>query len=174
MGYGEAFAHAALAAQGKGLKLSYITAIQMVDNYLPIFKMQEQIDTLPGKNVETQIQVMLKEICARTETSVPITEETKRRMAAFRERLALPILRKDTAQGYIVTDDCIRCGICASVCPADNITVTDAVHFSNRCEVCYACLHNCPHHAIHLQGEASPARFRNEHISLNDIINSNN
>ncbi|MCR4962479.1 MAG: EFR1 family ferrodoxin [Firmicutes bacterium] len=49
MGYGEAFAHAELAAQDAGLKLCYINAIQMVDNYLPIFKMQEQIETLPKK-----------------------------------------------------------------------------------------------------------------------------
>ena len=70
-------------------------------------------------------------------------------------------------------DKCIRCGICAKVCPANNIKVTDHVEFSDHCEVCYACLHNCPQSAIHLKKEASDVHFRNEYISLKDIIEAN-
>ena len=36
-GFGEAYAHAKLAAEEAGLKLSYVNAIQMVDNFLPYF-----------------------------------------------------------------------------------------------------------------------------------------
>ena len=49
----------------------------------------------------------------------------------------------------------------------------DGVKFSDHCEVCYACLHNCPQSAIHLPLEAGKAHFRNEHVTLNDIIESN-
>lgn len=49
MGYAEAFAHVKLATEDKGLKLSYINAIQMVDNYLPIFDQQEQNRHAPAK-----------------------------------------------------------------------------------------------------------------------------
>ena len=173
MGYGEAFAHVELAARNAGLKLSYINAVQMVDNYLPIFKMQEQIDTLPQKNVEGQIEKVREDIAARKTAAVRITPETTRRMAMYSKQYAEPILRRETAQEYIVTDRCIRCGVCAKVCPANNITVTDKVSFADRCEVCYACLHNCPKQAIHLKTEASPVRFRNEHVSLDDIIGAN-
>lgn len=103
MGYAEAFAHVKLATEDKGLKLSYINAIQMVDNYLPIFDQQEQIDTLPQKNVEEQIERLL----------------------------------------------------------------------ADRCEVCYACLHNCPQNALHLKKEANTVKFRNEHVTLKDIIEAN-
>ena len=48
-GIGEAFAHAKLAAEETGLSLSYVNAIQMVDNFIPYFDMQEQIERLPGK-----------------------------------------------------------------------------------------------------------------------------
>ena len=34
------------------MKLSYINAVIMVDNYLPVFEMQNQIDILPQKDVE--------------------------------------------------------------------------------------------------------------------------
>ena len=173
MGYAAAFAHVEQVCREKGLKLSYINAIQMVDNYLPGFEMQNQIDTLPKKNVEGQIKKLLSDIASRVETPVKITAADKAQMAMYQKMLAKLILCKDTAQGYIVTDNCTRCGICAKVCPADNITVTDKVRFANRCEVCYACLHNCPQNAIHMKNEKSEVRFRNENISLKDIIEAN-
>ena len=64
-GIGEAFAHAKLAAEEAGLSLSYVNAIQMVDNFIPYFDMQEQIERLPGKNVEGQIEKLLADIAAR-------------------------------------------------------------------------------------------------------------
>ena len=173
MGYAEAFAHVELTCRDKSLKLSYINAIQMVDNYLPGFEMQNQIDTLPKKNVEGQIKKLLADIESRADTPVKINAAVKAQMAMYQKMLAKRILRKDTAQEYIVTDDCVRCGICAKVCPANNITVSDKVRFADRCEVCYACLHNCPQNAIHMKNEKSAVRFRNEHISLKDIIEAN-
>ena len=173
MGYAQAFVHAKFAAQKAGLELSYINAIQMVDNYLPVFEMQDQIDTLPQKNVEGQIERVCRDISERRTVSVPVTQEALAELEMYRQRLAVPILRKDTAQAYIVNDRCIRCGVCAKVCPADNITVGDAVSFSEHCEVCYACLHNCPQNAIHMKEERSSVRFRNEHVSLKDIIQAN-
>ena len=47
------------------------------------------------------------------------------------------------------------------------------VQFSDHCEVCYACLHNCPMNAIHMPDERSSAPFRNEHVLLKDIITAN-
>lgn len=174
MGFGEAYARAKLSAGEAGLELSYVNAVQMVDNFLPYFNMQEQIDTLPQKNVEGQLETVCGEIAARKTVKVEITADTRAQMELYRERLAKRFLRKDTAQSYLVTDACVHCGICAKVCPADNITVTeDAVTFSDHCEVCYACLHNCPHNAIHLPVEAGTVRFRNEHVRLRDIIEAN-
>ncbi|MBQ7567715.1 EFR1 family ferrodoxin, partial [bacterium] len=173
MGYAEAFAHARLAAEQAGLKLNYISAVQMVDNYLPVFEMQNQIDTLGAKNVEGQIAEVCRDIADRKERTVDITPATRERMDRYVKQLAIPILRKDTAKGYTVSDSCVRCGICAKVCPANNIIVKDKVVFLDRCEVCYACLHNCPQNAIHMASERSTVRFRNEHIALKDIIQAN-
>lgn len=174
MGYGEAYAHAKLAAQETGIILGYVNAIQMVDNFIPYFDMQQQIDTLPEKDVEGQLERLLYDIRERKQIDVTITPETESNMAMYHEKLAERFLKKDTALSYTVNDNCIRCGICAKVCPANNITVTEGgVHFSAHCEVCYACLHNCPKTAIHMPVEASTVRFRNEHVTLNDIIKAN-
>ena len=174
-GFGEAYAHAKLAAQEAGLTLSYVNAVQMVDNFIPYFDMQEQIDTLPKKNVEGQLETVCGDIAARKTMNVKITTITKAQMAMYRKTLAEKWLRKDTALSYTVNDSCIRCGICAKVCPANNITVIkeNGVTFSDHCEVCYACLHNCPQSAIHMPLEAGTVHYRNEHITLNDIILSN-
>ncbi|MBR3309627.1 MAG: 4Fe-4S dicluster domain-containing protein [Lachnospiraceae bacterium] len=174
MGYAEAFTHVAVVSEKKGLDLKYINAIQMVDNYLPFFDQKEQIETLPEKNVEGQIAQVVKDISERKLKQVLPTEENLAEMEHWTRTHAAGILKKDTALGYTVNDACIRCGICAKVCPANNITVTEeAVQFSDHCEVCYACLHNCPKSAIHMELEAGATHFRNKFISLSDIIKAN-
>ena len=103
-----------------------------------------------------------------------ITPELKAQMDHYHKTHAPKVINKNMALDYTVNDDCIRCGICAKVCPANNITVTDSgVQFSDHCEVCYACLHNCPKTAIHMPVEAGTLRFRNEHVTVTDIIRAN-
>jgi ferredoxin len=59
---------------------------------------------------------------------------------------------------FRIDERCTRCGICAQVCPVQNIelkhTGTGTVPTrtapirSDKCEACYACLHWCPAGAI--------------------------
>ena len=172
MRYGEAFAVVKQACDEEGIKLSYINAVKMVDNYLPNFEMNDQVEKLPAKNVEGQIDKLLEDIAERRTTEVNITGTGKIRMK-FQRRLGYGILKQDAAREYLVNDKCVLCGTCAKVCPSNNITVTDKVRFGLHCEVCYACIHNCPANAIHLKNEKSAARYRNEHVTLEDMIKIN-
>lgn len=47
---------------------------------------------------------------------------------------------------------CSRCGICASVCPVENVEggagQTPRWKHNKRCMTCFACYHYCPKHAI--------------------------
>lgn len=168
-----AIPNTAAAAQKAGLKLSYAASIRMVDNFLPGFEMQNQIETAAEKHIEEQIEQVCRDISERKTAQIKLTLSKRAEMAMVHNTMGKMVLSGKAAQQYIVNDSCIRCGICAKVCPADNITVTDRVRFADRCEVCYACVHNCPHNAIHLKHEQSAARFRNEHVTLQEIIQAN-
>jgi ferredoxin/flavodoxin len=53
---------------------------------------------------------------------------------------------------FKIDQRCTKCGICAQVCPAQNIVVNKdkglAPIRSDKCEACYACIHWCPANAI--------------------------
>ena len=75
-----------------------------------------------------------------------------------------------------ITDKCIGCKICEKVCPTGNIIVlTDyAQRRSKKCEYCLACVHACPQKAIIIKHEKNKnERYRNENVSLDEIIKSN-
>lgn len=51
---------------------------------------------------------------------------------------------------YKISDDCIMCGSCASVCPADAIAEGDGKYEINAdaCLECGSCADQCPVEAI--------------------------
>lgn len=166
--------NAVAAAKRSGMEPSYVESIIMVDNYLPGFEMRHQMDTVGEKQIEAHLDAICRDIAERKVQVPSVGTLQKLGMRAVHSAMAKNILKDTAAQSYLVNDNCIRCGVCAKVCPTDNITVTEGgVQFSDHCEVCYACLHNCPKNAIHLKNERSAVRFRNAEISLNDIIQAN-
>ncbi len=53
---------------------------------------------------------------------------------------------------HVVKDRCVKCGICANVCPVGDIrggygSCPVWLHQKN-CLTCFTCYHHCPHHAI--------------------------
>lgn len=51
--------------------------------------------------------------------------------------------------------DCVRCGLCAAVCPHAVHTLTETAHIldRNRCTQCGLCARECPTGALELRGE---------------------
>lgn len=171
---GAAADHLQTLASESGIQFSYINTIKMVDNYLPGFSMEKQKEGESKKQVDEHLKSIIDDVNGGKHWILKNSFLTK-----FMTR---QLLRSDQfKQGIGITgkfhieDTCTKCGICAKVCPTDNIQVeNEKPTFSRNCITCLACTQNCPQNAIRLSGERSKARFRNQHISVKEIIEANN
>lgn len=165
----------------------YINTLMMVDNWLPNFDMNEQIKM--DKHIPENLQKITADIAAERQWHEPVTEEEREMHRGFMAYTGLDpevgFLMK-SEKYFTVTDACIGCGVCVSVCPRGNYELaSQGVKMQGDCEFCFACIQNCPQKAIQFakneqdpllgRGEVNPnARYRNEHISLMDIKRANN
>lgn len=81
---------------------------------------------------------------------------------------AIPLM--DT--NFSVSEKCSSCGLCARVCPAENITYKDNKPvWNHHCEQCMACLHWCRQGAINYgENSAHIMQYHHPQIMVKDII----
>lgn len=170
-----------------GNAFDYINTLVMVDNWLPNFDMNEQIKM--DKHIPENLEKIVADVTAGKHWHEPVTEEERQMHRGFMAYTGLDpevgFLMK-SEKYFTVTDACIGCGACVSLCPRGNYELTSGgVKMQGDCEFCFACIQNCPQKAVQFaknehdpllgRGEVNPnARYRNEHISLMDIKWANN
>lgn len=169
-------------ARKAGTKFDYINTLIMVDNWLPNFDMIEQMKL--DKHIPENLAKIQSDLANRRQWHEPVTQEEREQHEGFMQRSGLDpekgFLWK-AEETFIISGACVTCGICAHVCPRGNYSVTkEGVRMEGQCEVCFACIQNCPQKAILFSddspsplladGEKNPdARYRNEHISIMDL-----
>jgi ferredoxin len=167
----------AKALEANGNEIHYAADLLMADNYLPNFNMEKQIAKLPNKNIDGRIAKIIRDIESRR-YKAPHNSLLWRMVAGI---LGYSKVESDkgisavnhTDEKFIVTEKCSGCGTCARVCPVSNITIEDKPAFHHNCESCFACIHNCPEGAIQLERQKSEARFRNNNVTLKELIKAN-
>lgn len=156
-----------------GVNNHYINTLLMVDNYLPVFDMNEQVKI--DKHIPENLAKIISDIDERKSFISHV--DADERMKGWLKRLQdshFPMEAERLLK--LKQDTCIGCGTCASVCPHGIFVVKEkTVEFNGSCDYCLACVHACPQKALTLlRGERNPqARFRNENVSLMDIKLSN-
>jgi Ferredoxin len=159
----------------QGVTLNYANTLLMVDNYLPVFDMNDQVKI--DKHIPENLATIKSDLNEHRQF-ISHLERMNDQMQGWLDRLqaehfpmeAERLLKLDAAK-------CIGCETCAAVCPHGNFKLIDnTITFSGSCEYCLACVHICPQKALTLaRGERnSNARYRNEHVSVRDIKKSNN
>ena len=145
------------------IRLRYGARIMSVSNYLPEFeaKYSEKI----GQKVDQNILRVAEAVRNRKPKRVS--------SLSFLNRLVYRFFPgEDSDKHFTIASTCTGCATCQKVCPARNIaTQNGKPDFLHQCEHCLACLHNCPVQAIDWKNKTQgKERYRNVHISLNDLI----
>lgn len=134
----------------KGGKIAYGNLVHCVANYAlvyPPFPSPKLMVPL----MERKIQKIAGDIAARKEQPYP---KAGRLVKARRDRMMTPYLevQKYADLPFTVSDRCIGCGLCARVCPCNNIALREGKpEFQHHCAQCMACVVNCPKRAIGYQ-----------------------
>jgi ferredoxin len=151
-----------------GIEFSYYNEILMVDNYLPVFDMDKELKKEPRKNVEENLNKIINDIEEQRiylKTNPVFTNVIRSHQMKWYDY--------QFEKNFSVGSNCNGCKACEKVCPVDNIKVEEKPVFNDNCQHCLACIHNCPQMAISLKKEKGTARFRNQNVTLNEIINAN-
>ena len=160
-------------AKKHNIEVQYSNSIAMVGNHIPLVDIDKQKSL--DKNIEENINRLIDDVSNNRNYI------SKGMVIGPVLRNTLKVINKikpmDSPANFSVNENCIKCSTCIKVCPRANVSYNNSknIIFGNHCESCLSCVNNCPKKAIQVKGDKNPnARFRNEYVSLKEIIDSNN
>jgi len=157
----------------KGYRLSAGYALVMPENFIGPVNLMESSDVQERKCAEVRRRIpQIAAAIRRREVTRP--EGSASPVMKFAGRL-ITTLETDlyNIPGRLhATAACNRCGTCARICPARNITVDkNGVRWGGDCTWCYACIHWCPQQAVGIGGRTKGIpRYHHPGISLEDML----
>ena len=135
--------------QKGGYNLSAQYGIKMIDTYLPVFTLppaekQEQILAAADQEIGQIVQNIRNKQSGNHNHHQGLLPSV---LTAF----SYPLYKygRNTTK-FTVNDNCINCGLCENICPANAIKIIDGKPqwVKDKCVLCLGCLHRCPESAI--------------------------
>ncbi|MCE5249644.1 EFR1 family ferrodoxin [bacterium] len=156
----------------KGLTLSAGYDLVMPSNYIPWGgpgaeeKWRPKIDTANEK-----IRRIAREVAQKT--MKPMDKGPLWQNILFSWLYGISFKRvAQMDKSFHADEKCNSCGICAKVCPAENIEIAEGKpRWLHRCEQCLACIQWCPREAIQYgKKTAMYKRYHHPEVALGDIL----
>ena len=158
-------------AKKSGLKLDYTNQLLMVDNYLPLYDIETELEKEASKEIESNLKQIKADI-EQKERSLLKQSWWERIITSLTAKF-YQFKRGAVDKNFSVAESCTSCKICAQVCPVDNIKVLEKPEYQHHCEECLACIHLCPEDAIKLSKAKGDKHFKNKKVDLKEIVESN-
>lgn len=171
--------HLAKAIKKQGGKLHYSAFLRQGSNYIvaPYYTAMSYRGEALRENLRknnSTIKEIISDIEMRKE-SKPRTSIMGYGLTRLMYGVRLKENRLNLANDFSVSTDCSGCGICAKVCPADNITMDSGKpQWKSDCQDCCACIQMCRSEAILLRGKKlNKERFIHPEVTVKEIIAGN-
>lgn len=148
----------------RGIDIRAVYTVKMPENF-----------TLTFSVPDSYMKKILKDAPERVEkVALHIKNNNMRIPRERKTKSAIYLKNKDNwrllSNDFSINDNCTLCGKCISICPVDNIALSEnCVVFLNKCVACLGCYHRCPNKAICYKNKNKKNRYINPFIKEDDI-----
>ncbi len=171
-GYGIGFHQIDKLLNRAGHKLSSSFSVQMPHNapFKDHARTLKNKETLYEQEARTVIQIGE---AVKNQTSLPY--KRKNSFMRFINGINYATMTKPTFdKRFQLTEACTGCGICARICPTENITLNlqnKPEWESHSCQACFACLQWCPKIAIeYTKATVGVERYHHPNVKMRELL----
>ncbi len=131
----------------KNISIDYGNLVHCVANYAIVYP-PFPFPKLMVPQMERKIKSIAEDIAAQKKRAYP---HASKFIKARRDKMMTPYLelQKYADTPFVVSSDCVSCGLCSRACPCNNIVMENGKpQFQHHCANCMACVVSCPKRAI--------------------------